>query len=309
MQTRTETVKATSRYSSFAVYAWSVLVWNVLVVLWGAFVRATGSGAGCGNHWPTCNGVVLPQSPSVHTLIEFTHRATSGIALLAVVVLIVWAWRVFPRGHAVRLNATLSGVFILTEALIGAGLVLFEHVAKNASVARGWSLSLHLINTFTLLAVLTLTASGGPAFPRILRFWPPLVSLILVGVSGAIAALGDTLFPVTSLGAALAQDFSPSAHLFVRLRVFHPFIAIIAVILVILSATRIKGEEVRNTKLALMILIAAQLCAGAMNLAMLAPVWMQLVHLLLADALWVAAILFYASAVFDDGDPLVTAPA
>src|SRR5712692_6589305 len=103
MLKKTETVKAISRYSSFALYAWSVLAWNVLVVLWGAFVRATGSGAGCGNHWPTCNGVVLPPSPSVHTLIEFTHRATSGIALIAVVVLIVWAWRAFPSGHAVRL--------------------------------------------------------------------------------------------------------------------------------------------------------------------------------------------------------------
>jgi cytochrome c oxidase assembly protein subunit 15/protoheme IX farnesyltransferase len=147
----------------FARYAWAVLVYNLGVVLWGAYVRATGSGAGCGNHWPLCNGPVTPDTPAHATLIEFTHRMMSGLDLALVVVLVAWAFRVFPRRHPARLGAALSGVFLITEALVGAALVLLEHVARNASANRAWSLSAHLINTLTLLAFLTLTAwwAGG----------------------------------------------------------------------------------------------------------------------------------------------------
>ena len=83
--------------SGFAAYAWAVLGFNLLVILWGAFVRATGSGAGCGSHWPLCNGEVLPRAPALATLIEFSHRLTSGVALLLVIGLVVGAWRGFPR--------------------------------------------------------------------------------------------------------------------------------------------------------------------------------------------------------------------
>ena len=142
----------------FARYAWSVLAFNIAVVLWGAFVRATGAGAGCGQHWPLCNGEILPRSPSLNTIIEFTHRATSGIDLVLVALLVFWAFRAFPKYHAVRQAATLSAVFLMTEALLGAALVLLEHVAGNQSSARAYSLSAHLLNTLTLLACLTLTA-------------------------------------------------------------------------------------------------------------------------------------------------------
>ena len=173
---------------AFARYAWGVLAFNVAVVLWGAYVRATGSGAGCGNHWPLCNGEVTPHAPAVATIIEFTHRATSAIDLALVVVLLAWAFRAFPRRHPVRLGATLSMLFLLTEALIGAALVLLGHVEKNASVTRAYSLSTHLINTLTLLACLTLTAwwaSGRPAlYARGRPVWLALVSLGVVGILG-----------------------------------------------------------------------------------------------------------------------------
>jgi len=297
---RTETARATSRSSSFSVYAWGVLVYNILVVLWGAYVRATGSGAGCGNHWPACNGQIIPRAPQAATIIEFTHRATSGLALVAVVALIAWAFRGFPPGHIVRRTAALSGVFIVTEALIGAALVRLEHVAANPSVARGWSLSLHLINTFMLLAVLALTAwwssrtrpSGAP--PALLVVM--LLGLVVLGISGAIAALGDTLFPVTSIAAGLLQDLSSSAHVFVRLRVFHPVIAILVALLVVMAALRRRRPDTERLATALIILVIGQLVLGAMNLAMLAPVAMQLLHLAAADAVWVVAVLFTAAA-------------
>jgi heme A synthase len=311
-------VKAPVIHRRFAIYAWSVLAYNVFVVLWGAFVRATGSGAGCGNHWPTCNGQVVPHAAQIATIIEFTHRATSGLALMAIVGLVVGAFRAYPRRHPVRTGAVLSGVFILTEALIGAGLVLFEHVAKNASTARAFSLSIHLVNTFTLLAVLALTAwwaSGGEALSFAtagsLRWLLPsaLAGLILLGISGAIAALGDTLFPVTSLASGFAQDFAPSSHLFVRLRVFHPGIAIAASgFLLFAVGQALKQRKTQATQtlgLTVLALCFAQLMVGALNLALLAPVTMQLLHLLTADLLWIASVLFTA-AVFADASALAS---
>ena len=120
----------------FAKFAWFVLGLNLLVIVWGAFVRATGSGAGCGSNWPLCNGEVIPQAPAIETIIEFSHRISSGLALIAVVVLLAWAFRAYPRKHPVRLGALLSMILMILEALIGAGLVLLELVAYNVAVAR-----------------------------------------------------------------------------------------------------------------------------------------------------------------------------
>ncbi|WP_299024282.1 COX15/CtaA family protein, partial [uncultured Thermanaerothrix sp.] len=220
----------------FSRFAWSVLAYNVLVILWGAYVRATGSGAGCGSHWPLCNGEVLPRSPQVETLIEFAHRVTSGLALLLVIILVGGAIKLYSRRHPIRFAAYASLFFTLTEALIGAGLVLFELVADNTSLERGWAMSLHLLNTLFLLAALTGAAwFSGWAEGQSWRwdrsnwvlFLGAWLGMGLLGVSGAITALGDTLFPASSLHEGLAQDFSPSAHLFLRLRVFHPGIAVL----------------------------------------------------------------------------------
>jgi heme A synthase len=294
---------------TFARYAWAVLAYNVGVVLWGAFVRATGSGAGCGNHWPLCNGTATPHSASAATIIEFTHRVTSGLDLVLVALLVVWAFRRFPRPHPVRLGATLSALFLITEALIGAALVLLEHVAKNASVSRAYSLSTHLVNTLTLLACLTLTAwwstervgqAVPPALPRGRAVWMAgvsLASVIVLGVSGAIAALGDTLFPASSLAAGLAQDLDPAAHIFLRLRLFHPVMAaaVGAWLLFYAVSTASRRPDVAGRAWSLTALLGAQVVAGVVNLLLLAPVWMQIVHLLLADLLWIALVLLSAA--------------
>jgi heme A synthase len=301
------------KLNRFAIYAWGIVAWNLLVILWGAFVRASGSGAGCGSHWPLCNGEVLPDASQVHTLIEFTHRLMSGLTLLLVIALAVWAFRAYPKRHAVRLGATFSTVFIFTEALIGAGLVLFRLVADDASVFRAVSMSVHLINTFVLLAFLTLTAwwaSGGPVLNlrgRGAIAWLCALSLLVtlvLAVSGAVAALGDTLFPVSSLASGIQQDFSSTAHLFVRLRVLHPLLAVADACLVLLVAVvaglRRPRLWVRRCALLLVVLIVVQLGAGLLNLALLAPVWLQLLHLLLADMVWLALVLLTASALAEE---------
>jgi heme A synthase len=294
----------------FARYAWSVLGFNIAVVLWGAFVRATGAGAGCGKHWPLCNGEMLPRSPSLNTIIEFTHRVTSGIDLALVALLVIWAFRTFPPRHAARLGATLSAAFLFTEALLGAALVMLEHVAKNQSSARAYSLSAHLLNTLTLLACLTLTAwwathrapirQGGRAL------WTAAGSLgivMILGVSGAIAALGDTLFPSRSLAEGLARDFDPAASIFLRLRILHPVIAAFAGAWLVFYTVAAAGRrpDLRPRAWLLLAMVVAQITAGVANLLLSAPVWMQMVHLLLADALWVSLVLLCAGTLEPSG--------
>jgi heme A synthase len=292
----------------FSTYAWVVLAFNVLVILWGAYVRATGSGAGCGSHWPLCNGVVVPRQPQIETVVEFTHRLTSGLAFLLVLILLVWAFRSYPKGHPVRLGATLSMIFIITEALVGAGLVLFGWTADNQSIGRVISISVHLVNTFLLLAALTLTAwwaSGGERI--VLRgqgisvwlFTVGFLGVLILGVSGAITALGDTLFPAGSLREGIAQDFIPTAHFLVRLRVWHPLIALLNGLYLLFLGGLIyqfrATPRIQRLALTLGALFLAQLVAGMINLGLLAPVWMQLVHLLLADLVWITLVLLAAS--------------
>jgi heme A synthase len=282
----------------FARYAWGVLTYNLAVVLWGAFVRATGSGAGCGNHWPACNGEVIPRTPTLATLIEYTHRATSGIDLLLVALLVLWAFRVFPRGHDARFGAMLSAVFLITEALLGAGLVLLEKVARNASV---WWQTTHLLNTLTLLASLTVAAWWGSGRPRIRltgRYrWMAAVSLgavMLMGVTGVVAALGDTLFPAHSVAEGLAQDLDPQSHIFLRLRVIHPMLAtLLGAWLLFFVVTA--PPRTRHFGRAVLALFLVQAGLGVANWLLLAPVWLQLVHLLTADLLWVMLVLLCAT--------------
>lgn len=290
-----------------ARYAWAVLGYNIAVILWGAYVRATGSGAGCGNHWPLCDGQVIPLDPGLATLIEFSHRLTSGLALLAVVALLVWVRRACPPGHPARMGAVLSLVLILFEAAIGAGLVLFELVADNATMARALFMGAHLMNTFVLLACLALTAywlSGGPAIGLAGRMRAVAVlsagtaGLLATGASGAVAALGDTLYPAASLSAALAADLSATSHLLIRLRVLHPAIAVGTAVLLMFGVPRLAGGgSAIQRRLAFLVagLAALQLGVGLLNVVLLAPVWMQLVHLLLADAVWIAFVIFSAS--------------
>jgi heme A synthase len=292
-----------------ARFAWAVLAYNLAVILWGAYVRASGSGAGCGAHWPLCNGEVIPRSPSVATLIEYSHRLTSGLALVAVVWLLAWTRRAVAANHPARTGAWLSLIFILTEAAVGAGLVLFELVADNATMARAMFMAAHLVNTFLLVAVLTLTAwwlSGGSSVapsrrPGVAVAWAALAGgLLLSGMSGAVAALGDTLYPAASHAEGLAQTLSPTSHLFLRLRALHPVIAVTAGVLLMLVAPRLSAPgDVTGAGLgrAVALIAAVQMLGGLLNVLLLAPVWMQIVHLLVADLLWIAFVLLGATAL------------
>jgi heme A synthase len=287
------------------IVAWAALAINIAVILWGAVVRATGSGAGCGNHWPLCNGDVVPQDPSITTLIEFSHRLSSGVALLATVALGYHVWRAYPFGHRVRLGTMLAAATIIVESLLGAGLVLLDMVAQNRSLARGWWVGGHLVNTLALLSAFTAVAvwATGTTRPRLpreghrLRLFAFVMLAMLImgatGATGAITALGDTLFPASSIAEGLAQKEMADAHPFVKMRYWHPAIAVAAALALGLAGRALAeaSPSLRGRRLADSVAIAclAQLGVGALNVLLLAPVWMQLVHLAMADTIWIGA--------------------
>lgn len=295
----------------------SLLGWTILVILWGAYVRATGSGAGCGAHWPLCDGEVIPRAPDAARFIEFTHRVTSALAGFLSLGVMIAAWFTHSKGHRIRKAAAVQLFFMVTEALVGAGLVLFEYVADDTSEARAYWITAHLINTFTLVAamvVLLWWAYGGASMK--LRgqgkvAWLAGFSLfatLLVGVSGAIAALGITLFPATSLGAGLAADFSPTAHLFVRLRLMHLPIAVGTAMAtgVIAAYLAIERPSVWTRRFAYLVagFFIVQLGLGTINLVLHAPVTLQILHLLVADAAWISLVFLAVAAL---GEPIPVA--
>ncbi len=289
-------------------FSWALLAYFIAVILWGTLVRATGSGAGCGNHWPLCNGTVIQHSPRVDTIIEFTHRITSGISFFAALGLMIWTLRGTMRGHLARAAAVAVVGFTLVEAIIGALLVKLGLTAQRQSPLRAPYLALHLTNTLLLLAALTLTAhmlSRRYGYTRnSIRMVAPIGAIacvlvvLMVGVTGSLAALGDTLFPAASLSVALAQDFSAASGWLVRWRWTHPAIAFFAIIfliwLLVRAARPTPNWDNRGLSALVLVLLAAQYLLGVFDVLLLAPVWLQIAHLLGADLLWSALVVLAA---------------
>lgn len=289
-------------------FAWGVLAYNVAVILWGGVVRATGSGAGCGEHWPLCNGTVMQHAPAIETMIELAHRLTSGLTVIAMIGLLVWTWRATAKKHIARITVTAATVFMFNEALLGALIVVLGKVAKDQSASRGIYLSLHLANTLLLVAAITLTAHflsrrdgylrGAVKYSSIGLATVGLIGTLFVGVSGSIAALGDTLFPSTSLRSALQQDFSSTASWLLRVRWLHPTLGFAAGAFLawLIYRAVVRRGYWNNRPLATVVvsLLLLQYLLGLADVLLLAPTWMQIVHLLGADLLWIALVVLTA---------------
>lgn len=287
----------------FRQFAWIYLAYLLAVVLFGAWVRISGSGNGCGSHWPVCNGEVIPQAPSTKTVIEFTHRLTSGLCGFLGLALLVWSRRI---SRPVFYAAAASFVFLLIEAFIGAVLVKKELVAGDTSTSRALVVGLHLANTMLLTASTAAAAwwsnpARGTIFIPQLRplVVAAIVMLILTNMTGAVTALGDTLFPrQPALGAELLakvrDDLSASHHFLVRLRILHPVIAMTTALVAGLLFFRVRSTAaiVAYGRVA----IVTQVTLGFLNIALAAPGWMQILHLLVAQAVWLFTWLLAAEA-------------
>lgn len=305
----------------FARFAWAVLAYTLLVILFGAWVRISGSGDGCGENWPTCHGQLIPRSDQTKTLIEYGHRISSGLLGPMVIALVWWAHRARRRLPAARPFALLTLLFILIEAGIGAVLVRRGLVADDDSVARAVVIALHLANTLLLTAVTALTAwfGSGRRWPGVLLNARPLaprqpprhvarwllvalVMLVLVSATGAVTALGDTLFPVSptegaGLFSRLKQELDVGAHFLVRLRVIHPILAVLVGLGLGFGSQRLfrQPAETRGLAQGVFWVTWMQLAIGALNVALGAPAWMQLVHLFVSQLLWVLLVLLFFS--------------
>jgi heme A synthase len=296
--------------AAFARMAWGVGGYTLAVILWGYFLRISESGDGCGTDWPLCHGEVIPASPTFSTLVEFSHRLTSGVVLLAVLALAFVAFRSFPRGHALRFGAGAALVLTLTESLFGAVLVVFGWVAGDISLGRTLIRPVHVTNTFLLMASLALTAwwatrlvstlpRPGPGALRPLVL--PLLGVLALAWTGAWTGLAVTAFPAESLGEGLGQYVAPE-HILIWLRMSHPVLALAVIVLLVRLArdtwalAQHRGDGALG-RLAVGVgaLAAVQLLAGPLTIAAGNPVGMRLFHLLLADLLWVALVLLVSA--------------
>jgi heme a synthase len=299
------TTRRTSR--ALVRYAWGVVAYNVLVILWGAVVRATGSGAGCGDRWPLCNGDFFPYHPRLATVIEFAHRSMTGVCTFLVIGLVAWTFYATKQRDRARRAVVASVVLLVTEALLGAVLVLGGYVQNNVSTARVVMQSVHFTNTLLLLGSLALTAwwlgesaGGERSVPTgsgrslVKAAWLAVVATIVVGATGSLAALADTLFPSPSLRVAFTSDFAANSPLLVRMRWMHPTAAVIGLCCVLWLVLRVRsrlGWVVAG-------LLGLQFVLGVGDVLLLAPTWMQILHLLGADLYWISLVVLAAVVVW-----------
>ena len=289
-------------------FAWVVVGYFIFVVLLGAVVRATDSGGGCGASWPLCNGDFFPHHPRLATVIEFTHRSTSGVCTILLIGLAIWTFWTTPKRHQARKAVAWAGFFLVTEALLGAALVLRHWVESNVSTGRTIAQSIHFTNTLLLMAALTLTAWFLRSDPhdygqtRVSKAvaWMAVLSTIVVGSTGALAALADTLFPSPSLAAGMAQDFASGAPGLVRMRWLHPAAAVVGlgcVVLLARASRRAQGSW-DSVSRAVGGLLVLQFVLGIADVLLLAPTWLQVLHLLGADVYWVALVILAGRAIW-----------
>jgi heme A synthase len=299
----------------FSYLAWAVLAFTVLVILGGAIVRATGSGDGCGETWPVCSDRIFPVNAGVEALIEYGHRLMSGAAIIGIAVLFFWARRLHDRGDLVRWGATASAVLIVLESLIGASLVLFGWVDDDVSMARMIIVPVHLVNTMLLLGALSATAwssSGNPG-PRLdehpagtRRLAIGAAGLLAVATFGALNALGDTLYPADDFLMGVRDELSSGAPFLVQARIVHPLLAIlIGLGVAYLAVNMSSGTTTRRLGRIIAGLVLVQFAIGITNVLLAAPLETQVVHLAVANAIWITYVLFAASLL---GETVATAP-
>lgn len=266
------------KWARILFYFW---IYTLLVILWGAWVRISHSGNGCGDHWPLCEGAFIPTQGNHKTWTEYFHRLMSGTYGL-IVIYFFFRFRKFNFSSVFQKANWGLLILMIVEALLGAVLVKGQLVTENDSVLRLVVMSFHQLNSFLLTGVtyLLYTLVATAHAPKSLRISKPiLIAFLALPVTGAIAALSSTLFPSISVWQGILDDLSHEQHLFIRLRILHPLLATtIALGFVYYLYSK------NQMRLTLEFLIA--IAVGAVTLLTLSPVYLKLAHLLIAHFLW-----------------------
>ena len=270
------------------------IILSILSILAGAFVRATGSGDGCGSTWPTCKGKIIPQLSDPSEVIEFSHRSISGILLIVTLIIFIKS-RNMSKGTLVRTTVNFLTFFVVFEAAIGAVIVLYEWVGLNSSLPRIIAVPIHLVNTFGLLAcyaVLYKVLLNN--FKNIKQLWDRRFVFVaflflLSGATGSITALADVLFPSTSFYEGLMEDFDRTSELLTRLRILHPIVATGLSVALIIESRKIQKDYKIDVKfLQLLVIVAVTL--GVLNVLSNIVLLLSIFHLAIADLLWITYI-------------------
>lgn len=284
-------------HSQFSRFSWALVLYTVFVIIWGAWVRISHSGDGCGNHWPLCEGSFIPTEAETKTWIEYLHRLTSGFYGIFVAVLTVWAFRLFPRKSAQRQIAITTFILMIIEAGLGAALVLKGLVGENATIFRLFVMTFHQINSLLLvgatviLAIFTGRESFSFQWKSLFRSKWTWILFMLIPATGAWAALANTLFPSLNLTEGLLKDFATGSPWILRLRVAHPLLALSLGSFLAhhfyRESERATDPYLKSWALRVSAVFATALIFGILTLLSLSPVWMKLIHLTLAQGLWI----------------------
>ena len=270
------------------------IVLSILSILAGAFVRATGSGDGCGSTWPTCKGKIIPQLSDTSEVIEFSHRSVSGILLIVTLIIFIKS-RNMSKGSIVRTTVNFLTFFVLFEAAIGAVIVLYEWVGLNSSLPRIIAVPIHLVNTFGLLACYAILYKVLlNNFKNIKQLWDRRFVFIaflflLSGATGSITALADVLFPSASFYEGLMEDFDRTSELLTRLRILHPMVATGLSVALIIESRKIQKDYKIDVKF-FQILVFIAIILGVLNVLSNILLLLSILHLAIADLLWITYI-------------------
>lgn len=302
----------------FHKFCLAVLFLALFVILWGAWVRFSHSGDGCGANWPLCHNEWIPESDSSKTWVEWFHRASSSVFGLFVLFLVFFSFKYFPKNHKVRFWSVMTLVFTISEALIGAFLVLKGLTGQNFSGLRLFILNAHLLNSLFLTAslVLCLRYSSGVVSIPFKKIGFLAGGCLIIALTGSIASLSNTLFPSSSLSEGWVMDFDENSPWIVHLRLWHPVIAVFvggAVLFYLLWNFTGKNDFIQlmelfknkksilyklktlidyNKQFFLICLLFLGLFTGGAALLTLSPLMMKMIHLLTAYLIWIFVFLY-----------------
>ena len=289
---------------AFARYSWFLLAVTIVVVLSGDIVQATESGAGCGNSWPRCDGSLIPSIGDAATAIEFSHRMLTTVLGIGFLILGAWSYRRYrpDRSSPVWPMTRWAGVFFVIEVLIGAALVLFGWVEEDASIGRVVADGVHVVNTFLLIGAVALVAAYASGWlRRRLRLtdrravFAGTAVVLGIAITGAINSLADFLFESDEVSEVVRAELVETTGWLRELRVIHPAVAILGGFALVAIVTYLNQGAPRATQrwgYLVQGFVGVQFVVGLANIALRTPLETQLIHLLLADGLWIAFLLY-----------------